>query len=100
MQSAGKARPVEVQATEAPTTEAATAKAKVKKLPRYVKEALKEVEQEKAVKIAAAQKQAAVKQAPAVPAGKPGKAAKQLKQGGTGHKVRSSKLVKKSKEKN
>ena len=99
MPSAGKARPVAVQATEAPTTEAATAKAKAKKLPRYVKEALKEVEQEKAVKIAAAQKQAAVQQAPAVPAGKPGKAAKHLKQGGTGHKVRSSKLVKKSKEK-
>ena len=99
MPSAGKVRPVEVQATEAPAAEADTAKAKAKKLPRYVKEALKEVEQEKAVKIAAVQKQAAVQQAPAVPAGKPGKAAKQLKQGGTGHKVRSSKLVKKSKKK-
>ncbi len=100
MPSAGKARPVAVQATEAPTTEAATAKAKAKKLPRYVKEALKEVEQEKASKIAAAQKQAAVKEAPAIQAGKPGKAAKHLKQGGTGHKIRSSKTVKKSKDKN
>ena len=98
MPSAGKARPVAVQAAEAPTTEAAIAKAK--KLPRYVKEALKEVEQEKASKIAAAQKQAAVKEAPAIQAGKPGKAAKHLKQGGTGHKIRSSKTVKKSKDKN
>jgi len=46
--------------------------------------------------MAAAQKQAAVKQASAVPAGKPGKAAKQS---GAGHKIRSSKTVKKSKEK-
>ncbi|KAA6421510.1 MAG: ribosomal RNA methyltransferase NOP2-like [Trebouxia sp. A1-2] len=96
----GKARPVAVQATEVPTTEAATAKAKAKKLPRYVKEALKEVEQEKAIKLATAQKQAAVKQAPAVPAGTPGKAAKHLKQSGAGHRIRSSKTVKKSKENN
>ena len=100
MPSAGKARPVAVKATEVPTTEAATAKVKAKKVPRYVKEALKEVEQEKAIKMAAAQKQAAVKQAPAVPAGKPDKAAKHLKQSGTGHKIRSSKTVKKSKKKN
>ena len=96
MPSAGKARPVEVQATEIPATEAATAKAKAKKLPRYVKEALKEFEQEKAVKMAAAQKQAAVKQ---VTAGKADQAAKRLKQSGTAHKIRSSKTVRKSKEK-
>ncbi len=51
MPSAGKARPVAVQDAEVPTTEAATAKAKAKKLPRYVKEALKEVEQEKASRL-------------------------------------------------
>ncbi len=51
---AGKAKPVVVKPSAEGAAEAAVAsvKAKAKKVPRYVKEALKEVEQEKATKFA------------------------------------------------
>ena len=53
--TAGKSKPVEVTASEAAADKAPVGptKAKAKKVPRYVKEALKEVEQEKASRIAA-----------------------------------------------
>ena len=64
---AGKTIPVAVQlsasaASEAPSATAAAgavepAKAKTKKVPRYVKEALREVEEEKASKLASAQQE-------------------------------------------
>lgn len=52
----GKSKPVEITASEEAADKAPVgpSKTKAKKVPRYVKEALKEVEQEKAGKIAAA----------------------------------------------
>ena len=69
-------------ASESPAAAAAAdgpVKAKVKKIPRYVKEALQEVEQEKAIKLASAQTQAPPLRGLPKPAkaAKAGKAAKQ-----------------------
>ena len=54
---AGKSTPVEVTASGVAESQApvAPSKTKAKKVPRYVKEALKEVEQEKASRLAATQ---------------------------------------------
>ena len=91
---AGKATPIKVQAGgEAVATAAAVpVKAKAKKVPRYVKEALMEVEKEKATKLAAGKKE----QQPLQASGG-NKPAKALKQQAAGQKVKANKPVKTSK---
>lgn len=96
MVPAGKATPVKVQAVGEAVASAAAVpvKAKAKKVPRYVKEALMEVEEEKATKLAAGKKG----QQPLQASG--GKnPAKALKQQAAGQKVKASKPVKKGKVK-